>query len=155
MPEISKKRVGIFSLTCDEGCSIYLTEIFNHKLVEWLTKIELVYFLSVKDKADISNLDIALVEGVITSNKDRKEIQKIRENTKTLIAMGSCAISALPSGQRNTFTPEQKEEIQEHLEIYDFLPKALSLKEVVTVDDEIPGCPISEELFVKTFEKYL
>jgi len=152
---VVKKRVGVFSLTCDEGCSIYLTEIFNHKLVEWLDKIELVYFLSVKDKTDISNLDVALVEGVVTSERDKEEIEKIRANTKILIAMGSCAITALPSGQRNTFSEEQKENIQEHLAIYNFLPKALSLKEAVKVDDEIPGCPISEELFVKTFEKYL
>lgn len=151
----NKKRVGIFSLTCDEGCSIYLTEIFNHKLVEWLDKIELVYFLSIKDKTDISNLDVALVEGVVTSEHDKEEIEKIRANTKILIAMGSCAITALPSGQRNTFTEEQKDDIQEHLALYNFLPKALSLKEAVKVDDEIPGCPISEDIFVKTFEKYL
>lgn len=155
MSDQNKKRVGVFSLTCDEGCSIYLTEIFNHKLLEWLEKIELVYFLSVKDKTDIANLDIALVEGVVTSEKDKEEIEKIRANTKILIAMGSCAITALPSGQRNTFSEEQKEEIEEHLAIYNFLPKALSLKEAVQVDDEIPGCPISEEIFVKTFEKYL
>lgn len=155
MPEINKKRVGVFSLTCDEGCSIYLTEIFNQKLIEWLDKMELVYFLSIKDKTDISNLDIALVEGVVTSKKDKEELEKIRNSSKTLIAMGSCAISALPSGQRNTFTEEQKEQIQEHLEIYDFLPKALALKEVVPVDDEIAGCPVSEEIFIKTFEKYL
>jgi len=153
MPD--KKRIGVFSLTCDEGCSIYLTEIFNHKLIEWLEKIELVYFLSVKDKTEIANLDIALVEGVVTSERDKKEIEKIRANTKILIAMGSCAITALPSGQRNTFSEEQKEQIQEHLATYDFLPKALALKEVVPVEDEIPGCPISEEIFIKTFEKYL
>ena len=155
MSDQTKKRVGVFSLTCDEGCSIYLTEIFNHKLLEWLNKIELVYFLSVKDKTDIANLDIALVEGVVTSEKDKEEIEKIRANAKILIAMGSCAITALPSGQRNNFTEEQKEEIEEHLAIYNFLPKALSLKEAVKVDDEIPGCPISEEIFVRTFEKYL
>lgn len=155
MAEQNKKRVGVFSLTCDEGCSIFLTEIFNHKLIPWLEKIELVYFLSVKDKTEIANLDIALVEGVVTSEKDKEEIEKIRANTKILIAMGSCAITALPSGQRNTFSEEQQENIQEHLAIYNFLPKALSLKEAVKVDDEIPGCPISEDLFVKIFEKYL
>ena len=42
----TKKKVGIFSFTSDEGCTIYLTEIFNKKLLGWLEKIELVYFLS-------------------------------------------------------------------------------------------------------------
>ena len=66
----SKKRVGIFSLTCDEGCSIYLTEIFNRKLLEWLEKMELVYFLAMRDHREAENLDVALVEGVVTSEKD-------------------------------------------------------------------------------------
>lgn len=150
-----KKRVGIFSLTCDEGCSIMLAEIFNKKLVSWLPKIELAYFLSIKNHADYEYLDIALVEGVVTSEKDKETIQKIRSKSKILIAMGSCAMTALPSGQRNTFTPDQMEEIKEHMEKYHFLPKALSLKEVVNVDDEIAGCPIEEEKFVEVFEKYL
>jgi len=150
-----KKRVGIFSLTCDEGCSIYLTEIFNHKLIEWLEKIELVYFLSIKDKTEIKNLDIALVEGVATSERDKKELLEIRENSKILIAMGTCAMTSLPSGQRNNFDEEKQEEIQEHLEKYNFLPKALALKDVVQVDDNIPGCPIGEERFIECFERYL
>jgi len=155
MPEKSKKRVGIFSLTCDEGCSIMLTEIFNKKLVGWLEKMELVYFLAVKNHTDFHNLDIALVEGVVTSKKDREMIEKIRKNTKVLIAMGMCAMTALPSGQRNNFNIGQLKEIEGHLEKYDFLPKALALKEAVKVDDEIMGCPIDEEKFVGVFEKYL
>ena len=155
MAETKKKRVGIFSLTCDEGCSIYLTEIFNQKLLGWLEKIELVYFLSIKDKAEIKNLDVVLVEGVVTSQHDLEEIKKIRDNTKILIAMGTCAMTALPSGQRNNFNINQLKEIEGHLEKYNFLPKALALKEVVKVDDEISGCPIDKAKFVEVFEKYL
>src|SRR3989344_3428650 len=71
-----KKRVGVFSLTCDEGCSIYLTEIFNKKLLEWLEKVEWVYFLSIKDKTEIKDLDVALIEGVVTSQKDKDDLEK-------------------------------------------------------------------------------
>ena len=38
---MAKKNVGVFSFTCDEGCSIYLIEIFNNKLIKWLENIEL------------------------------------------------------------------------------------------------------------------
>jgi coenzyme F420-reducing hydrogenase gamma subunit len=150
-----KKRVGIFSLTCDEGCSIFLTEIFNQKLLHWLEKMELVYFLALKNHTEAENLDIALVEGVVTSEKDLAEIKKIREKAKILIAMGTCAMTALPSGQRNNFNINQLKEIEGHMEKYNFLPKALALKEVVKVDDEISGCPIDEEKFIEVFEKYL
>jgi coenzyme F420-reducing hydrogenase gamma subunit len=155
MTDIKKKRVGIFSLTCDEGCSIYLTEIFNQKLIPWLEKMELVYFLAIKDHVEIEDLDIALVEGVVTSERDVKLIEKIRANTKILIAMGTCAMTALPSGQRNNFNINQLKEIESHLEKYHFLPKALPLEEVVKVDDEISGCPIDEGKFIETFEKYI
>ncbi len=151
----NKKRVGIFSLTCDEGCSIYLVEIFNKKLLEWLDKIELVYFLSIKDKVKITDLDVALVEGVVSSQKDKEELEKIRKNTKILIAMGSCAVTTQPSGQRNNFSPEKLVSIKKDLEKFDYLPKCLSLEEVVKVDDKVLGCPISEENFIKVFEKYL
>ncbi len=150
-----KKRVGVFSLTCDEGCSIYLTEIFNKKLLGWLEKIEIVNFLAIKDFVEIKNLDIALVEGVVTSEKDKKLIEEVRKNTKVLVAMGTCAITALPSGQRNNFNKDQLAQIKDHLKKYKFLPKALSVKEAVKTDDEIPGCPIDPKKFVEVFEKYI
>lgn len=151
----NKKRVGIFSFSCDEGCTIYLTEIFNSKLVDWLDKIELHYFLSVKERQPIENLDISLIEGVINTEKDMKEIEVIRKNSKILIAMGTCAMTAMPSGQRNNFSEELLEEIKEDMEKFHMLPKALAVKEAVKVDDEIPGCPIIEEKFIEVFEKYL
>ena len=151
----AKKKIGIFSLTCDEGCSIFLIEIFNKKLIEWLDDIELYYFLSVKDRREIKDLDVALIEGVVSSEHDKKELEKIRANTKTLIAMGSCSITGLPSGQRNNFNAEQLEQIGDRLGGYDYLPKCLTLKEVVKVDDEIMGCPIIKEKFIEVFEKYI
>jgi sulfhydrogenase subunit delta len=155
MENKKKKRVGIFSLTCDEGCSIFLTEIFNQKLIPWLEKMELVYFLAIKNHTDFEELDVALIEGVVTSQKDWEMIEKIRANTQILIAMGTCAITSQPSGQRNNFNINQLKEIESHLEKYNFLPKALALKDIVEVDDNISGCPIDKENFVEVFEKYL
>lgn len=153
--ENGKKKVGIFSFTCDEGCSIYLIEIFNKKLAEWLPKMEIKYFLSVKERSSLKDFDIVLVEGVVGTEKEKKELENIRANTKILIAMGTCAITSQPSGQRNNFDEERQEEIAEHLQKFNFLPKCLALKDVVKVDNNIPGCPIQENKFIEVFEKYL
>lgn len=150
-----KKKVGIFSLSCDEGCSIYLIEIFNNKLIGWLEKIELVYFLSIKDKTEIKDIDIALIEGVVTTEHDMKEAQHIRDNCKVLIGMGNCAINGQPSCQRNNFNKKQLENINGSLEKFDFLPKCLSIKEAVGLDDEVAGCPMDEKQFIEVFEKYI
>jgi sulfhydrogenase subunit delta len=155
MAKKKKKRVGIFSFTCDEGCSIFLVEIFNRKLLEWLQKIELVYFLSIKDKTDIKDIDIAIVEGSITTEKDKREIEHIRKNCKVLIGIGNCSITGMPSCHRNNFTKKQLKEIEGNLKKFKFLPKCLGIKEVVKLDDEVPGCPMDDNKFIEVFEKYI
>ncbi len=152
---MSKKKVGIFTFTCDEGCSIYLIEIFNKKLLGWLEKMDLEYFLSMKDKRDSDRFDIALVEGAITTERDLEEIKKVRERSKILIGMGNCAITGSPTCQRNFFNQDQLDEIKKDLEKFKFLPKCISIKEAVGLDDEIVGCPIDEKKFIEVFEKYL
>jgi NAD-reducing hydrogenase small subunit len=150
-----KKKIGIFSLTCDEGCSIYLIEIFNKKLLGWLQKMEIHYFLSIKDKTDIKDIDIGIVEGVVTTEEDMQQAKKIRENCKILIGMGNCAITGQPSCQRNNFNETQLKAIDKDLKAFKFLPKCLSMKEAVGIDDEVAGCPMDEQNFIEIFEKYL
>lgn len=150
-----KKIVGVFSFSCDEGCSIFLTEIFNTKLIGWLEKMDLVYFLALKDHKEVDHYDIAVVEGVITSQKDKEAIEKLRAKSKILIAMGTCTITGYPSAQRNTFNAAQNAQIQDHLKKFDYLPKVLTVTEAVKADAEVMGCPIVEKKFIETFEKYL
>jgi len=150
-----KKKVGVFTFTCDEGCSIYLIEIFNKKLIAWLEKMDLAYFLSMKDRRDVTDFDIVLVEGVITTERDLKEIKALRNKTKILIGMGNCSITGMPTCQRNNFNEDQLDEIKGDLKKFLFLSKCMAIKEVVKLDDEIPGCPIDEKKFIEVFEKYL
>lgn len=150
-----KKIVGVFSFSCDEGCSIYLTEIFNTKLIPWLEKMDLVYFLSLKDHKEVDYYDIAVVEGVITCEKDKTEIAKLRAKSNILIAMGTCTITGVPSAQRNEFNEKQNAQIHDHLKEFDYLPRVLTVTEAVKVDAEVMGCPIVEKKFIETFEKYL
>ncbi|MEI8361318.1 MAG: hypothetical protein WCG01_04270 [bacterium] len=152
---MEKKKIGIFSLTCDEGCSIYMIEVFNNKLIGWLEKMEIKYFMSIKERVEIKDFDICLVEGIVTTERDKADIEKIRANTKILIAMGTCAMTAQPSGMRNNFNEAQFENIKERLVKFKFLPRAHAIKDIVKVDDNIVGCPIDEKKFIEVFEKHL
>jgi sulfhydrogenase subunit delta len=132
-----------------------LIEIFNKKLLGWLEKIELVYFLSVKNYKEVGELDIAIVEGSIMTERDKKEIEDIRKKTKILIGMGNCTITGLPSCQRNSFNAEQLKEIEADMARFKFLPKCLAVKQAVKLDDEVPGCPMDEKKFIEVFERYI
>jgi coenzyme F420-reducing hydrogenase gamma subunit len=65
-----------------------------------------------------------------------------------LVAVGSCAIVGLPAGQRNTFTQAQKESIDFLVTRFGALPSVKKVADVVTVDAEIPGCPMDPKIFL-------
>lgn len=152
---MNKKKVGIFTFTCDEGCSICLSDILGKYLFKWLEVMDLAYFLAIKDPQPVKDFDIVLVEGVISTFKEKEELEKLRAETKVLIAMGSCAVTGQPSGQRNLFGEKEQAEIKDHLDKYGFMPKVLVAKDIVQVDDQVLGCPIDEDKFVEVFEKHL
>lgn len=151
---MKKVRVGIFSFTCDEGCSIVFLEILNRKFFEWEDEMELRNCRVLRSKNEIKGLDIAFVEGAVSTFKEVKRLKEIRKNAK-LVAIGSCAISGAPSNLRNFLSKEKKEEIKPILKKFGHKAKVSSVSELVKVDDSVSGCPMEEEKFVEVMEKYL
>ena len=68
-----------------------------------------------KSKNELSDIDVAFVEGAIASDRDKEKLLKIREVAKHVVAIGSCAVSGLPSSSRNSFPQDIKDEISPYL----------------------------------------
>ncbi|MBI4129736.1 hypothetical protein HY468_00300 [Candidatus Roizmanbacteria bacterium] len=150
-----KLRVGWYSFTCCEDSTILFTELLNTHWDEWKDKIEFVDARVLKTKGEMKNLDIVFIEGAIAGTEQIAKLKKIRENTKVLVAIGACAVTAMPSGWRNTFTPEQKQEIQFLVDRFSHLPKVEPLSAFVKVDEIVSGCPMDEGTFLKVLNKYI
>jgi NAD-reducing hydrogenase small subunit len=150
-----KLKVGWFSFTCCEDSTIVFLELMNDHYKEWQELIELKYFRTLKNKNDMSDLDVAFVEGAIANYKEEEMLKEIRKNCKKLVAIGSCACTGSPSNQRNFFDNETREEIQLILDRFGHRDKVSPLSEIVKVDDFVPGCPMSEELFLQKLQQYL
>ena len=148
-----KLKVGFFSFTCDEGCMVTFIEILNKKFFEWKPFLDIKYCRQLKKKNVIRDIDVAFVEGAISTFKEEKKLKEIRRNSKVLVAMGSCAVSGFPSNQRNFFDAERKKEIDFLLKKFKHRDKVSPLKEIVKVDFEIPGCPMMENKFIEIMEK--
>lgn len=152
-----KKKVGLFSFTGCEGCVIILIELLNNYFKDWLTKIEFVHARALKKELneEIKEMDIALVEGAISSKLQEEKLKKIREKAKILIAIGSCAVLGSPSNQRNFFDQNKINEIKPILEKFNYKEKVLKIADVVAVDEFVPGCPMDENKFLEIMKKYL
>jgi coenzyme F420-reducing hydrogenase gamma subunit len=150
-----KLKVGLFSFTSDEGCSMIFIELLNNHFFEWEKLIDFKYCKLLKTKNDFKGLDVAFVEGAISTFKEEKRLKEIRKNSKKLVAIGSCAVNGSPSNQRNFFSEDTIKEIKMTLDNFGHRGKVSPLNEIVTVDDNVPECPMDENKFLEVLNKYL
>jgi NAD-reducing hydrogenase small subunit len=150
-----KKRLATVWLDGCSGCHMSFLDL-DERLIELAEKVDLVYSPLVDIKEFPADVDIALIEGAVSSEEDLHKIQMIRKKTRTLVSLGDCSVTANVPGMRNPFgvkavcdraytenvtlnpgTPTQV--------IPKLLPYARPVHEVVNVDVFIPGCPPSAD----------
>lgn len=153
---MSKKKLATVWLDGCSGCHMSFLDM-DERLIDLAGKMDLVYSPLVDAKEFPHGVDIALIEGAVSSEEDLHKIQMIRKRTKTLVSFGDCAVTANVPSMRNPFTVES---------VYDrayretatldpqtpnqviprLLPYARPVHEVVAVDVFIPGCPPSADV---------
>jgi coenzyme F420-reducing hydrogenase gamma subunit len=148
-PQLPKIKIGWFSFSCCEDNTIVMTEVMNDHWQEWKQNFDFRHARVLKSKNVMDEFDIAFIEGAMASEEHENLLKDIRNRSKKLVAVGACAITGLPSGQRNSFTPEQKASIDFLITRFKGLPSVKKVADVVKVDVEIPGCPMSPEVFLE------
>ena len=136
-----KPRIAVFDFTCCEGCELQFANK-EETLVEFLNTVKVANFREISSESG-GEYDIAFIEGAISRYDEAERLRKIRKNAPTLVALGSCACFGGVNQLKNAFNLEQI-----NREIYGNLPKETlpvhPVKDVVKVDLEIPGCPVSK-----------
>ncbi len=157
MEEKAKKLVvGWFSFTCCEDSTILFTELLNDHLDEWKKLVEFRYVKPLRTKNSLEGLDVAFIEGAISSEKQAEKAKLVREKAKYVVAIGACACTGLPSSSRNDLVGDMiTERIQWYLNNFDYSQKVRRLDEVIKVDDSVGGCPMNSTNFIATLTKYL
>ncbi len=130
-------------------------ELLNKKFFEYKKDINIKNFRVLKTNHVISNLDLAIIEGAISTESEKKKLKLIRKNSKKILAIGSCAINAFPAGQRNNFSAELKLKIAPLVKKLHQLERIEPLYKFVKVDDNLNGCPISIEELEKKIGVYI
>ena len=84
-PAPKKLIIGWFSFTCCEDSTILFTELLNKNFDTWKKLVEFRHVHSLKTNNRLEGLDVAFVEGAITSDKEKKQLLEIRQKAKKLI----------------------------------------------------------------------
>ena len=141
---MKKPRLGFFKYSCCAGCEFQVFYFQKHVL-ETLERYDLVFAKMLKRSGYPQGpFDIALVEGTITESWQVDELKKIREQSRQLFAIGSCAINGGIPAIKSTI-PELEVEKRVYKDIsliHSIKPHALD--SYVKVDGYIRGCPPGE-----------
>jgi len=154
---MSKLKLATVWLDGCSGCHMSFLDM-DERLLELAEYVDVVYSPLVDMKQYPESVDIALVEGAVASVDDEKKIKKIRAHTKTLVAMGDCAITGNVPSMRNPIGPDaildrayiQNATAQQQIPCV-VVPRLLKtvrpIHEYVKVDVFLPGCPPSADTF--------
>jgi NAD-reducing hydrogenase small subunit len=109
------------------------------------------------------DVDVAIVEGAVSSQDDLEKIKHVRERSRILVALGDCAITSNVPSMRNRLPVKmlleriyiEGADVQKGIPtdgVPTLLKQAIPLQDVVKVDVHVPGCPPSASsiLFVLT-----
>ena len=150
---MTKPRLATMWLDGCSGCHMSFLDV-DEGILTIAEKAELVYSPLVDAREYPHDVDIAIVEGAVSSEEDLEKIRLVRERTRILVALGDCATTTNVTGLRN---PIPLREILDRVYVdgadaqkghpTDGLPvllkHAIPLHDVVKIDLHVPGCPPS------------
>ena len=150
---MSKLRLATVWLDGCSGCHMSFLDI-DEALITLLESVDLAYSPLVDAKTFPEEVDIALVEGAVSSEEDLRKIRMVREHSKILVSLGDCAVTANVPSMRNPFGVEAvcERAYRENVNLDpgtpdQVVPRLLDqvrpIHEVVPVDVFVPGCPPS------------
>jgi NAD-reducing hydrogenase small subunit len=148
---MDKLKIGTCWLDGCSGCHMSLLDI-DEAIVTVLRKADIVFGPLVDAQEWPEGVDVAVVEGAVSSQDDRELVQTARARSKYLIALGDCAVTGNVPSMRNGI-PVRRLLERVYVEgaaesggiptdgVPQLQRQAEPLRQTVRVDLHVPGCP--------------
>jgi len=152
---MKRPRIGVFKFTSCDGCQLSILNL-DEEFFDLLQVYDIAYFREALDKAPLREYDVGIVEGSISTERQRKEIAEIRERSRLLISVGACATAGGLQALRNwSNVDEYKRYVYPSPGLVSALPMSTPLSDHVYLDYELWGCPIDKAALAETLVSLL
>lgn len=151
----SKPRVAVHKFSSCDGCQLAFLNL-GEDLLKLAERVDLVHFAEAGSLDPDTDVDVAFVEGSVSTPEDLERIQHIRQHSRLLIAIGACATAGGIQGLRNgVFGADWVTQIYSHPEAIASLERSTPISSHVKVDFELWGCPVSGAQIVQVVNSLL
>lgn len=137
----ARPKMAVHKFTSCDGCQLAFLNA-GEQLLQLAELMEIVHFGEAGYLDPDAEVDIAYVEGSITTPDEVERIKRIRERSRYLIAIGVCATAGGVQALRNLADGQRwVAEIYPAPEHIASLPTSTPVSAHVRVDLELWGCP--------------
>lgn len=140
---VTKLRMAVHKFTSCDGCQLAFINL-GEDLLELARVVDIVHFAELGPVNPDAQVDVAYVEGSISTPEEVERIRKIRANTKYLITIGACATAGGIQALRNFSDKDAwMKDIYAKPETISALETSTAIADHVKVDLELWGCPVN------------
>ncbi len=140
-----KPTMAVHKFTSCDGCQLAFLNL-GETLLDLAEVVDIVHFAEAGPMDLETPIDIAFVEGSISTPQEIERIKKIRKNTKYLMTIGACATAGGIQALRNfADADEWMAEIYAKPEYIKTLSTSTAIAEHIKVDLELWGCPVNSK----------
>lgn len=138
-----KPRIGVYKFSSCDGCQLAFLNL-GETLVQLAQLADIVHFAEAGPVADGAAVDIAFVEGSISTAHDLDRIRQVRSNSKFLVTIGACATAGGVQALRGLADAKAwVAQVYASPEYIDSLATSTPVAQHVKVDLELWGCPVN------------
>lgn len=140
-----KPKLAVHKFTSCDGCQLAFLNA-GEALLTLSELVDIVHFSEAGMIDLTTQVDIAFVEGSISTPDEMERIQKIREQSKYLITIGACATAGGIQALRNAANHQAwMASIYARPQTIQSLATSTAISKHVRVDLELWGCPVNKQ----------
>lgn len=138
-----KPTVAVHKFSSCDGCQLAFLNA-GEALLTLSQLVEIKHFAEAGPVEPDAEVDIAFVEGSITTPHELERIKRVRERSKFLITIGACATTGgLQALRNNANAAEWMQAVYASPQFIDTLATSTPVSDHVRVDLELWGCPVN------------
>ena len=162
---MSKVKLATIWLDGCSGCHMSLLDL-DEGLLALAPLVELVYSPLVDAAEFPEDVDIALVEGAVSSQEDLARLRMVRARSRVVVALGDCATTGNVPAMRNIVPVDRllQRIYVEGANVSPVIPsagvpallaQARPPREFVPIDLHLPGCPPPPKMILAVLQEAL